>query len=76
LKIIHSDTKDKVSNKFQEFKDEMKNLTDKKIKTLRSDNGGQYTSKELIAFCKETRIRREIIVPHNPQQNGAAEINN
>jgi hypothetical protein len=32
--------------------------------------------KEFVAFCKSERIRRELIVPHNPQQNGVAEINN
>jgi hypothetical protein len=36
-------TKDEVFNKFQEFKAEIKNLTNKKIKTLRIDNGGEYT---------------------------------
>jgi transposase InsO family protein len=43
-----------------------------KINTLRTYNGGEYRSKEFIAFCKLARIRRELIVPHNPQQNGVA----
>jgi transposase InsO family protein len=30
----------------------------------------------LVAFCKEDKIRRELIVPHNPQQNGVAERKN
>jgi hypothetical protein len=38
-------TKDEVFNKFQEFKAEIENLTNKKIKMLRTDNGGEYTSK-------------------------------
>jgi hypothetical protein len=57
-------TKDEVFGKFQEFKAEVENLTNKKIKTLRTDNGGEYTSKELITFCKAVGIRRELIVPH------------
>jgi transposase InsO family protein len=69
-------TKDDVFRKFQEFKVEVENLTDKKIKIIRSDNGGEYTSKELVAFYKEVGIRRELIVPHNPQQNGVDEKNN
>jgi hypothetical protein len=69
-------TKDEVFGKFQEFKAEVENLTNKKIKILRSDNGGEYTSKELVSFCKATGIRRELIVPHNPQQNGVAERKN
>jgi transposase InsO family protein len=69
-------SKDKVFNKFQEFKAEIENLTNKKIKTLRIDNGGEYTSKEFIAFSKSAGIRRELTVPHNPQQNGVAERKN
>lgn len=42
----------------------------KKVKILRSDNGGEYTSKEFVSFCKEVWIKRELIVPYNPQQNG------
>jgi hypothetical protein len=69
-------TKDEVFNKFQEFKVEIENLMNKKIKTLRTNNGGEYTSKEFIAFCKSEGIRRELTVPYNPQQNGVAEIKN
>lgn len=38
-------SKDEVLIKFQEFKDEIENLTKRRIKILRSDNGGEYTSK-------------------------------
>jgi hypothetical protein len=69
-------TKDEVFSKFQEFKAEIENLTNKKINTLRTDNGGEYTSKEFVDVCKSEGIRRELIVPHNPQQNGVAERKN
>jgi transposase InsO family protein len=69
-------TKDKVFNKFQELKAEIENTTNKKIKALRTDNGGEYTSKEFVSFCKSTGVMREIIVPHNSQQNGVAERKN
>jgi hypothetical protein len=68
-------TKDEVFRKFQEFKEE-ENLTNKTINSLRTDNGGEYTSKEFVAFCKSVGIRRELTVPHNPQQNGVAERKN
>jgi hypothetical protein len=35
-----------VFNKFREFKDLVENLFERKIKVLRSNNGGEYTSKE------------------------------
>jgi transposase InsO family protein len=69
-------TKDEVFNKFQEFKAEIENLTSKKINTLRIDNIGEYTSKAFTSFCKSTWIRRELTVPHNPQQNGVSERKN
>ena len=43
-----------------------------KIKVLRSDNGGEYTSIDFNDFCKEEGIKREYIIPYNPQQNGVA----
>ena len=46
------------------------------MKTLRSDNGGEYTSKEFEALCKETGIKRELTTPCNSQQNGVAERKN
>lgn len=57
-------------------KNEVKNLAERKIKTLRLENGGEYAYKELITFCKEERIKREIIVPYNPGQNGVVERKN
>jgi hypothetical protein len=69
-------TRNEVFSKFQEFKVEVENLTDKKIKTIRFENGGEYMYKELVVFCKEVWIRRELIVPHNPQHNGVAERKN
>jgi hypothetical protein len=43
---------------------------------LRTDNDGEYTSKEFVAFCKSIGIRRELTIPHNPQQNGVVERKN
>jgi len=69
------ETKDKVVTKFQDFKAKVENLTERRIKILRSDNGGEYTSKEIIAFYKEFGIELELIVPYNPQQSGVVEWN-
>jgi transposase InsO family protein len=66
-------TKDEVFNKFKEFKALIENLSERKIKILRSDNGGEYTSKEFVNFCKDVGIKRELTTPYNPQQNGVAE---
>jgi hypothetical protein len=69
-------TKDGVLARFQEFKAQVENLIGKRIKVLRSDNGGEYTSMYFSDIYIETGIKREYIVPYNPQQNGVAERKN
>jgi transposase InsO family protein len=69
-------SKDEVFNKFKEFKALIENLSERKIKILRSDNGGEYTSKEFMSFCKDVGIKRELTTPYNPQQKGVAERKN
>jgi hypothetical protein len=59
-------TKDEVFSKFQDFKAQTKNLTGKKIKVLRTNNGGENTSNDFSDFYKEEGIKRELIVPYNP----------
>ena len=60
-------TKSKVFRKFKEFKSLKENHSERRIRTLRSDNGGEYTSNEFYAFCKEEGIKRELTTPYNPQ---------
>jgi transposase InsO family protein len=68
--------KDEVLNKFQEFKALVENLSEMKIKVLRSNYGGEYTSNEFKDFCREAIIKRELTTPYNPLQNGVAERKN
>ena len=62
--------------KLKKFKSLIENHLENRIKTLRSDNDGEYTSKEFEAFCKEAGIKRELTTPYNPQQNGVVERKN
>ena len=68
--------KSEVFRKFKEFKALIENHSEKRIKTLRLDNGGEYTSKEFEAFCNEDGIKRELTAAYNPQQNGVVERKN
>ena len=59
--------KDEVFSRFKEFKSLIKNQTKKKIKNFRSDNGGEFTSNEFKELCRDSRIKRELNTPYNPQ---------
>ena len=54
----------------------VENKSRKRIKFLRSDNGGEYTSGGFVDFYSEARIKREFTVPYKPQQNGVAKRKN
>jgi hypothetical protein len=54
----------------------VENQSGKRIKVLRSDNGGEYSLRQFVDFCAQHGIKREMTVPYNPQQNGAAERKN
>jgi transposase InsO family protein len=69
-------SKDELFSNFKEFKTLIENLSERKIKILRSDNGGEYTSKEFMNFCRDVGIKRELTTPYNPQQNGVAKRKN
>ena len=47
-----------------------------KIKTLRSNRGGEYAPTEMVEFCKEHSIIHEVTPSDAPQSNGVAERKN
>ena len=51
----------------------MENQTEKKIKVLRTANGGEFCKKEFEEFCKKYGIARQKTNPYTLQQNGVAE---
>ncbi|KAK4388267.1 Copia protein [Sesamum angolense] len=62
--------------RFKEFRLEVENQTNRKIKTLRSDRGGEYLSGEFIDYLKENGIVSQWTPPGMPQLNGVAESRN
>jgi transposase InsO family protein len=59
--------KSEVFKRFQEFKVLVENQTGKRMKVLQSDNGVEYASTEFVDFCTCAGIKRQMIVPYNPQ---------
>jgi len=58
---------------FKTFKARVELESEKKIKCLRTDNGGEYTSDEFDNFCQHEGIKRQFTMTYTPQQNGVAE---
>ena len=58
---------------FKEFKALVENQTEKKIKALMIDNGGEFCKTEFEEFCKKCGIAWQKTTPYTPQQNGVAE---
>jgi transposase InsO family protein len=67
---------EEILSKFKEFKAIVDNLSGKKIKFLRTDNGKEYISDIFIDYCKIVGIKREFFLHYNPQKNGIAKRKN
>ncbi len=65
--------KSEVLETFKEFEAAVTNESDRRIGTLRTDNGGEYLSKEFEDYLMSKGTRHELTVPHSPEQNGVAE---
>lgn len=63
-------------SKFKEFRESIEGEVEKKIRCLRTDNGGEYSSIEFSQYLRECRIRHQYTCANTPQQNGVAERKN
>lgn len=62
--------KSEVANKFKEYEARVFNDCGKRVGTLRSDNGGEYLSKEFRSYLKSKGIHQELTVPHPLSKTG------
>jgi len=56
----------------QEVKTMMKNQIGPKVKVLRSDNRGEYTSKEFKDYLASKGIKHQLSISGQLEQNGVA----
>ena len=54
----------------------VENQKGRKVKVLRSDNGGGYTSTEFKTYLADKRIEHQLSIPGRPMQNGVAKCIN
>ena len=71
--IYFMNSKAEVFEKFREFEAIITNESGQQIGTLRTDNGGEYLSKEFEAYLSSKGIKHELTIAYSPEQNGVAE---
>lgn len=69
-------TKGQTFDCFKRFKIWIEKQTEKKIKQLRADGGGEYTDSDFQDFLKKEGIHWDPRAPYTPEQNGKAERQN
>ncbi|KAD7117108.1 hypothetical protein E3N88_04376 [Mikania micrantha] len=70
------ESKDQAFENFKEFKLMVENEVGTRLKMLRTDRGGEFTSNEFSQYCKDNGIARQLTAPYSPQQNGLVERRN
>ena len=65
--------KDEQFDAFKTYKAWAERQTGRKLKTIRTDRGGEFLSKEQKFYLQEHRIEHQTSMPYSPQQNGRAE---
>lgn len=73
IEVFFLKRKDEVKDAFIRFKSAIEKKTGHQIKTLRTDNGLEYTGPEFDEYLAQQGIRREKSAPFSPQSNGISE---
>ena len=74
LYLLKSKSSDEVTSSFREFLTDHKDyLAHGRKVTWHTDNGGEFMSHDLDAFCNEFAVTRSFSVPYAPPQNAQAE---
>lgn len=71
--LFPSYAKSDVLNVFHTFKLQIENLFSLKIKTFRSDGGGEFMSNQFQRLLQTNGIVHQISYAYTPEQNGCAE---
>jgi hypothetical protein len=66
-------TKSNVATVIQRFKALVKMEIVQRLRVLRIDHGGEFTSVEFAEYCAGEGVQRQHSVPYSPQQNGIVE---
>eukprot|EP00833_Pecoramyces_ruminatium_P006363 jgi/Orpsp1_1/1180395/evm.model.c7180000073227.1 len=65
--------KSETFNSFHLWYLKFKNILNKKLKHIRSDNGTEFSNHHFENFCSLNGIDQQFTIPYNPQSNGKSE---
>ncbi|GJT35263.1 putative ribonuclease H-like domain-containing protein [Tanacetum coccineum] len=69
-------TKDETSGILKDFKRQIDNQLNQKVKIIRCDNGTEFKNMDFIELCGSKGIKRKYSTARTPQQNGVAKRKN
>ena len=71
--VIFSENKTDIFNKFIVWHINIYNTFNINVKSIKSDNGKEFSNTNFQTFCQENGIIHNFTVPYNPSQNGKIE---
>uniref|UniRef100_A0ACD5WTY3 Uncharacterized protein n=1 Tax=Avena sativa TaxID=4498 RepID=A0ACD5WTY3_AVESA len=74
ITLLHS--KDEAAEALRRFTAAAEMESGERLRTLRTDRGGEFTSKDFSEFCADRGTARHLTAPYSPQQNGVVERRN
>ncbi|WVZ93619.1 hypothetical protein U9M48_039584 [Paspalum notatum var. saurae] len=74
LRLLSS--KGEAPKAIKHFQAKVEAETSNKLKVLRTDCGGEFTSMEFGRYCADEGVERHLTAPYSPQQNSVVERRN
>jgi transposase InsO family protein len=69
-------SKNQVDVAIMEFQARAEGESGHKLWMLCTDRGGEFTSKQFTEYCVQEGVKRQLMAPYSPQQNGVVERRN
>jgi transposase InsO family protein len=74
--LILLKTKDEAAAAIRRFQATVEKESRRPLRVLRTDRGGEFTATDFADWCADHDIKRHLIAPYSPQQNGVVERRN
>ena len=74
--LVLLSSKDQAGDVIQRLQARVEVEARRKLGTLRTNRGGEFTSRTFMEYCAEKGVQRHLTAPYTPQQNGVVERHN